>query len=133
MKTYKQDYSSPFDDTAYSRQRRMGLIRADGTPNTEAVSIMAQIYAALFFESLCDAYDDMGSSLRICGRLADLSEKENYRELLIALCLEYDALRICLPEPVWWIVGNDELVNEYVMEFTNSLKGFIQLKEETLC
>lgn len=51
---YTASIPSPFEDTTFTRQTRMGLIQPDGAANTEPLTAMVQVYAALFFEYLCD-------------------------------------------------------------------------------
>lgn len=125
--------TSPFHDSANTKLLRMGLLLPDGTSNRDSIFILAQVYAGLFFESLCDFHNDMERSFQICADLAELGAEANYRELLLAICVQYDCLRINLPEPVWWIVGNDDLVQIYVSRFADCLSEFVRNKEEIRC
>lgn len=115
---------SPFDDTAFSRQVRMGLLQTDGVPNMEALETMARVYAALFFENLCDTGADMEKVVHICGSLAQQQKTEDTKQLLLTICMQYDAMLRPLPEPVWWIVGNPKLVEPFVRSFVQALAGF---------
>lgn len=126
-------FMSPFDDSANTKLLRMGLIQRDGAANGVALSALARVYAGLFFESLCDFHNDMESSFQICADLVELSAKANYHELLLAICMQYDSMRISLPEPVWWISGNDDLLPVYVIRFADCLKEFIRHEEGMRC
>ena len=130
---FRKAFTSPFDDSANTKLLRMCLIQHDGAANGDALSVLARVYAGLFFESLRDCHNDMESAFQICAGLVELNAKANYHELLLAICVQYDSLRISLPEPVWWIVGNDDLVQIYVSRFTDCLSKFIRNKEGNQC
>ena len=102
-------FPNPFDDTAFTRQARMGLIKPDGSVNRDAIETLAQVYAALFFENLCDAGTDMEKVTTFCRGLKDQQKTDGSKQALLSICMQYDAMLRPLPEPVWWLVGNDEL------------------------
>lgn len=116
----------PFDYAALDRQLRMGLIRADGGADREALAVMARVYAGLFYESLCEAESDRKRVCGVCRRLIGIEAEGDARQTLLAICMQYDAMMRPLPEPLWWIVGNRELVEPFVHSFANALAGFIQ-------
>ena len=117
----KPSYPSPFDDSAITRQKRMGLLSADGTPNEETIYMLAHVYAALFFDRLCDTNADMEKCVTICAELSRLLQTGSARELLLSICVQYDALLTPLPEPIWWSVGTPEIITPYVKEFVRQL------------
>ena len=52
----RQRPSCPFDDSALERQRRMGLVSADGKADKDAIAVLCCIYAGQLFDDLCDFY-----------------------------------------------------------------------------
>jgi hypothetical protein len=114
-------YPSPFDDSAISRQKRMGLLSSEGKPNIENIHILAHVYAALFFDRLCDTNADMNKCVAICEELSQLLQTGSARQLLLSICVQYDTLLTPLPEPIWWSVGNQEIIAPYVKEFVRQL------------
>ena len=114
-------YPSPFDDSAITRQKRMGLLSSEGKVNMDTVHTLAHVYAALFFDRLCDTNADMEKCVTICAELSRLLQSGSARELLLSICVQYDALLTPLPEPIWWSVGNPEIITPYVKEFVRQL------------
>lgn len=117
--------SSPFDDSTVTRLARMGLSRTDGSPDMEALTILARVYGALFFEDLCDTCADMEKAVFICEELIKQQNPENARQMMISICLQYDAILRPLPDPVWWITGNQKMVEIYVRAFLRHLSLLI--------
>ena len=66
----------PFDDSATARQTRMGLLQSDGSPEQDAVSVLARVYAGLLFDDLCETLN--------CSRLK--SDLEKYNHMVYPLC-----------------------------------------------
>ncbi len=123
----RQRAFSPFDASAAERIRRMGLIFEDGKVNQDAVEVLSCVIAGLYFDDLCDACQeirDIHSSLDHLFRDTELAEPKD-RFLLI--CLQYDAIYRALPDPIWWISGNIELVELFSAGFLTRLR---QLSEE---
>ena len=56
-----QRIHSPFEDSAAQRLRRMGLTTEDGSPERDAMSVFATIFAASFFDDLCDTCEALES------------------------------------------------------------------------
>ncbi len=125
MKEHRVCIPSPFDDSAITRLARMGLCMPDGTPNEGALETLAQVYAALFFESLCDMSIDLVSAIQLCKKLAGLQQSDDIRHTLISICLQYDAMLCSLPDPVWWITGNEDMVKVYIRAFLHHLETLI--------
>ena len=119
-------FPGPFDDSALDKQLRMGLIGENGGPNVDALSVLGRVYAGLFFESLSDAGNGMEKVFGICERIIETVKKEDIKQALLAICVQYDAIIRPLPEPLWWIVGNQELTGPFVRAFAKSLDGFLR-------
>ena len=114
----------PFDDSAKARQTWMGLLQSDGTPEQDAVSVLARVYAGLLFDDLCETLPDMEQVYAICNRFEDLMAQGDARKTLLYICRQYDNLLRTLPEPIWWIVGNPALVGPFCEGFVRRLSEF---------
>ena len=126
MKDSKTNYPSPFDDCAVARQKRMGVLTGDGKADLNTIHTLAHVYAALFFDRLCDSNADMEMCVSICEALTKMLQTGSTRQLLLSICVQYDALLMALPEPIWWSVGNQEVITPYVKEFVRQLSFFIK-------
>lgn len=123
-------WHSPFDDSTGVRLRHMGLLQQDGAPDEKQISVLGEVFAGQFFDDLYDFRQDTetaGTSLeKFLVETEDATAK--YRFLLI--CLQYDAIRRPLPDPVWWLSGNTQLANlfstSFVVRLRELAKGVIQ-------
>ena len=113
MKDSKTNYPSPFDDCAVSRQKRMGVLTSEGKADLNTIHTLAHVYAALFFDRLCDSNADMKMCVSICEALTKMLQTGNTRQLL----LSGSAMRS---------VGNQEVIAPYVKEFVRQLSFFIK-------
>lgn len=114
--------SDPFNDSALERQKRMGLLSGDGQLQPEAMDAFCSLYAGLFFDDLCDSCTDFETAGTICRRLIALIQKEEPRRALLALSVQYDAMKRSLPDPIWWIAGNALLVSAFIRGFALKLQ-----------
>jgi hypothetical protein len=119
----------PFDDSASTRLARMGLTDFNGKPNTKALPVFAGIFSALFYEHSMDCYDNPAVISSIAMSLAALKDRQGYEQMFVFLCLQYDAIRIPIPDPVWWIAGNSDVVREFMGIFTARLCELAAEKE----
>ena len=117
---------SPFDDSAPERLRRMGLLTAEDAPDRDALAVISRLYAGLFYDDLLDFYSDMGSVNAVCRELIDRIGAEDPRLPFLSICSAYDAMYHSLPEPVWWMAGNLELVSQFSHGFIRRLSEFIE-------
>ena len=118
--------TSPFDDSAVERHRRMGLLLADGKPNREAMAVLCCIFAGLLFDDMCDFYQDYENVATALQRLLESAENATVKKKFLLICLQYDGIRHQLPEPVWWISGNPELTEIFTNGFLASLKRLLE-------
>ncbi len=118
----------PFDDSAAERHRRMGLLTADSRADNAAMKVFSQIYAGLFYDSLCDFSGSFETVRTVCSRLLELSGEEP-RRVLLALSMQYDTMRRALPEPVWWIAGSKVLLPVFASGFLEDLRVLLQESE----
>lgn len=125
MKEGKMNYPNPFDDSAIARQKRMGLLTPGGLPNKKAINVLAQVYAALFFDRLCDMNADMERCVLLCEELCDTLQSGNTEKLLLSICLQYDEHLMPLPAPIWWCLSNHNIILPYINEFVRYLTCLI--------
>lgn len=119
----------PFDDSAVERHRRMGLLTADGKADTAAMAVFSRVFAGLFFDCLCDFSGSFETVRTVCLRLLELAEEEEPRRILLALSIQYDAMRRSLPEPIWWIAGSKTLLPPFTTGFLQHLRTLLSESE----
>ena len=117
---------NPFDDSAPERLRHMGLLTAEGTPEQDALAVIERLYAGLFYDALFDFYDDVSNVNAICCDLAEQLDTGNPRQSFLRICSAYDTIYLAIPEPVWWIAGNLDLVTHFSTGFIKRLTDLFQ-------
>lgn len=117
--------SDPFDGSAQVRLLRMGIIDKNGQLDREVMSAFAGIFAGLFFDDLCDYYDDAEDLLEIYGMFRAFYSKQDYQHMYLLISIQYDSIRKPLPDPVWWLAGNHAAVKEYMTLFMEHYKHFM--------
>ena len=125
MKDSKTNYPSPFDDCAVSRQKRMGVLTGEGKADLNTIHTLARVYAALFFDRLCDLNVDMERCVRLCEDLSYKLQTGDAERLLFSVCVEYDEHLMPLPAPIWWCLSNKEIMIPYINEFIRCLSWFV--------
>ena len=118
--------TSPFDAAAAERHRRMGLVDGDGKANVQAIKIIARAHAGMFFDERCEHSDSEGGVLLTITRLSKMRETAQPWQVFITICIAYDEMRLPLPDLIWWISGNMELVSLFVGAFVDSLKAILR-------
>ena len=63
--------TTPFDDSAAMRLRRMGLLTPDGTPDERIIQPLAYVSAGLYYDQLCDSVESHESASGVCQHLHD--------------------------------------------------------------
>ena len=126
MSTHPLD---PFDDSAPARLARMGIATPDGKPNTATFPVFAGIFSAHFYEQSLDCYGNPAIVSSVAISLSALIERGEYEQMFMFLCLQYDAMLQPIPDPVWWIAGNAEVVREFMEIFTVRLCELVAGKE----
>ena len=119
---YQPDEASPFDDSAHARQVRMGLLNDLGVPEQDAIAVLTRVYAALFYDALCDSSCDMEQVFDYCRHLNEIQQQESdCHTVFLAICSSYDSLFISMPEPLCWISENPDLEAAFVEGFMRRL------------
>ena len=123
---YQSNGASPFDDSAHARQIRMGLLNDLGVPEQDAIAVLCRVYAALFYDALCDNDSDMESVSCHCKQLMETHQQESDCHIVfLAICSGYDNMPIPVPEPLFWISRNPELETAFVEGFMRRLMCFL--------
>ena len=122
---YQSDGARPFDDSAHARQIRMGLLNDLGVPEQDAMAVLCRVYAALFYDGLCDNFSDMGSVSYYCQQLLEIQQQESdCHTVFLAICSGYDNMLIPVPEPLFWISRNPDLESAFVEGFMRRMVYF---------
>ena len=122
---YQSNGASPFDDSAHARQIRMGLLNDLGVPEQDAVAVLCRVYAALFYDALCDNFSDMEQVFCFCRELEEVQQQESdSHTVFLAICSGYDNMLIPVPEALWWISKNPDLESAFVEGFMRRLICF---------
>ena len=120
---------SPFDSYAIERLKRMGLLKADGRPDMDAVAVIARLYAGMFYNDLCDYFNDLRNVRNTCRELMEGAVPEDTRRMCQSLATAYDAIYKTLPEPIWWMTGNPELSSMFLVSFVRRLTEYLNESE----
>ena len=100
----------PFDGSAGARLCRMGLLTAAGDVEEAAMQVCTHIFAASFFDDLCDVYP---------------------QRIFLLLSLQYDGLCKPLPDPVWWLAGYPPALTRFSLGFAACLLHLMEDMEKT--
>lgn len=65
--------TTPFDDSAAMRLRRMGLLTPDGTPDERIIRPLAYVSAGLYYDQLCDSVESHESASGVCQHIIKLT------------------------------------------------------------
>ena len=118
---------SPFDAEAKERLRHMGLLDVQDKANKEVIRAAAQLHAGMFYDDLCDC--DCGGMeggvFDIITRLSSLRDTGDSRQALLYICVSYDRMSRPLPDLIWWISGNQEILPSFINCFVDSLRHII--------
>ena len=109
-----------------SPRKRMGLLNERGEPEQDVIAVLSRVYAALFYETLRDSFED---AERIPDFLAPLTEAQRNmenREAFSLICDFYEALAQPLPEPVRMMSGNAALESAFAAGFVRRLAEFCE-------
>ena len=122
----------PFDDSAIERHKRMGLLNSHGQISINTMEVFCHLYAGLFYDDVCDHCEDYAAAASIFQSLIAVSRTDEVRRVLLAISVQYDAMRRSLPEPIWWIAGNPTLVSAFIEGFTRRLSLLIRTESEVI-
>lgn len=131
MNTYKKKnplllrVPDPFDGSAQTRLIRMGVLDKDGQLDMEVMSVFAGIFAGLFFDDLCDFFDDEKDLLTIYALFRELYAKQDYQHMYLFMAIQYDNIRKPLPDPIWWLAGDNTAVKEFMNLFIDRYERFV--------
>ena len=120
---------APLGGSTSGRLRRMGLLTAEGRPDRDALAVVSRLYAGQFYEDLCDFYSDADSANIVCLELEEHIGSEDPRLPFLYICSAYDAMCRALPDPIWWMAGDLELVEQFSHSFIRRLSEFARGSE----
>ena len=111
----------PFDGASGARLSRMGLLTETGDVDEAAMQVFIHIFAASFFDDLCDTYESLEAISKIAAAFCELKERNDPQRIFLLLSLQYDALRKPLPDPVWWLAGHPPALTRFSFGFAEYL------------
>lgn len=120
---------NPFDDGAEERLKRMDLIYPGGEVNKPSLLALSAVYAGLLFDELCDFYQDYSMVREDLSQLFSAAETAEARQKFLLICLQYDGLGQSLPNPIWWISGNQNLAGVFADSYVLHLKQLCDSEE----
>ena len=121
--------TTPFDDSAAMRLRRMGLLTQDGMPDERIIRPLAYVSAGLYYDQLCDSVESHESAADACQHIISEEAENRPRQALLALSMSYDAMRRGLPDPIWWPSGSKDILPIFMCAFATHLSDILQENE----
>lgn len=107
----------PFDGSSAARLGRMGLLTGTGDVDEAAMQVFIRIFAASFFDDLCDTCEALEAIAKIITAFGELEERKDPQRIFLLLSLQYDILRKPLPDPVWWLAGHPPALEQFSLGF----------------
>jgi hypothetical protein len=104
----------PFDSAARNRIERMRLIDDDNHINTVVMNVFSDIFVGTFYDDLQDHYSDTRELRAIYETFKALYRQKDYRHMYLFMSIQYDYMRQPLPDPVWWLAGDNELIHAFM-------------------
>ena len=108
----------------------MGLIADTGLPDQDMIMSLSRIYAGQLFDDYCDFFQDADCAQEIHKQFVSEAEEADPKERFIRICLQYDTVYQSLPDPVWWISGNADLVELFSAGFVGRMKQLLEVGSE---
>ena len=115
-------WHSPFDNSAGARLRHMGLLHEDGTPDQQRIKVLGEVFAGQFFDDLYGFQQDAEAAGKSLGDFLRETKGATAKYRFLLVCLQYDAIRRPLPDPVWWLSGNAQLADLFSASFAARLQ-----------
>ena len=121
---------SPFDSSAISRLRRMGLALSDGSVDRDAMAVLCCIFAGQFYDDLRDYYQDDPETVKAAlTHLADGADTGDPHGKFLMICLQYDGIYRTLPDPIWWLSGSPAFAEAFAEGFLAHLRRLNEWEE----
>lgn len=116
-------HADPFNSAAPARLIRMGILKEDGSIDDTVVDVFAKGYAGLFFDALYDFYDEKATVASTLNLFAEFRQRNDYFHMYLYLSLCYDNMGSTLPDPIWWIAGQEEIIVRFMTAFLKYLEA----------
>ena len=118
--------SGPFSDGADAHLINMGLLKKDGASDKNNMAAFIVIYSGLFYMDLLQYHKNADNIKIIYNKFSSLHSKKRYHYMYLLYSMQYDYFRKPLPDPVWWIAGNQELIAVFMNGFLERLGKLIE-------
>jgi len=123
-KTITMRIPDPFDGSARERFAHMGLLDSSGSFRIKHMVIFTNIFTGLFYSDLCDFHEEVEDRLTVFEMFRTLCDRGDYHHMYLLMSIQYDYMGKPLPDPVWWLAGDSEAIEAFMVIF---MKGFERL------
>ena len=114
--------TDPFDSSARERLKYITLLGSDGSVRMMHTMIFSLIYAAVFYDDIRGFHGKAEDMVTVFETFKALADKEAYGHMYLLLSIQYDYMRKPLPDPVWWLAGESELIMAFMINFVHGLE-----------
>jgi hypothetical protein len=116
----------PFDDSADVRLKSVGVLNPDGKVNLDIMPVYAGIFCGHFYDAFADYYGDEHAEnlAAVYESMKMLHQREDYSHMFLYLCMQYDSIRVQIPDPVYLLAGNPGAVRAFMSCFLDKLAQF---------
>ena len=121
--------NSPDDrktDSAHSTLMRTGLLNERGAPEQDTMAALSRVYAALFYDTLLDSFEDAERLSDFLAPLMEAQRNMEYREAFSLICDAYEALFQPAPEPARMMSGYADLESAFAAGFVRRPAEFCE-------
>jgi len=113
-------------DSEHSTLMRTGLLNERGAPEQDTMAALSRVYAALFYDTLLDSFEDAERLSDFLAPLMEAQRNMEYREAFSLICDAYEALFQPAPEPVRMMSGYADLESAFAAGFVRRLAEFCE-------
>lgn len=106
---------------------RMGLILPNGELDFEAMRVFAHVFAGQFFEALCGFYSDREQLLAVIEAFSELNTRGDHQGIYLMLSIQYDCMRIPMPDPVWCLAEYKPALKVFAIDFSHWLMNLTSI------
>ncbi len=113
-------------DSEHSTLMRTGLLNERGAPEQDTMAALSRVYAALFYDTLLDSFEDAERLSDFLAPLMEAQRNMEYREAFSLICDAYEALFQPAPEPARMMSGHADLETAFAAGFVRRLAEFCE-------
>ena len=114
------------DSAPHSTLMRTGLLNERGAPEQDSMAALSRVYAALFYETLWDSFEDTERLSDFLAPLMEAQRNMEYREAFSLICDAYEELFQPAPEPARMMSGHADLETAFAAGFVRRPAEFCE-------